>query len=253
MAPASRGRALSRLWPNDEEMAKKDDDHVLAPRGARSSGSAPWQAASRVPRRRFIGRLAAYLVVVFLFIVGVSRLFAAGGRGPNEDDLVGGISRFDMPSVQRPPLQPPHGAGVLDAADEGVDLGKDRTAEDPVAVQTVRTFSGPVKLPYLGKTLHAISKTMGGQVRNRNVLFAAASLPSAATILPMACQMAMERQNYVHFAFFGRSDIPLKDLLDINGVDADCQLILHGETPKDKDTPPLRARPCEAPTTASIF
>jgi hypothetical protein len=63
---------------------------------------------------------------------------------------------------------------------------------------------------------------------NKNVLFAAASLKSAALLLPLACDMGNELRNYVHFALFGGSEITLEDLRFINGLDASCQVIFHG-------------------------
>lgn len=63
---------------------------------------------------------------------------------------------------------------------------------------------------------------------NKNVLFAAASLRSAAVLLPMACQMAAELRSYVHFALAGGSDIGLEELRAINGLDDSCQVIFHG-------------------------
>ncbi|KAF7521932.1 hypothetical protein G7054_g12281 [Neopestalotiopsis clavispora] len=62
---------------------------------------------------------------------------------------------------------------------------------------------------------------------NRNILFAASSLKSAATLLPVACQMGQESRNYVHFALISRSDIDMEELQKINGIDEGCQIIFH--------------------------
>ena len=196
---------MSRLWGNEEELAKKDDDHN-APRLARPPGQ--WQA-SRVPRRRSIMRLVAYACVIFLLVMSLSKFAntrsnTAAGIPITENDTPG----HDPPSANR---------------DDGSKI---------LQVENKKTYKGPVKLPGLGESLHAIAGTQGKLARNRNVLFAAASVKSAATLLPMAYRMACDKQNYVHFAFMGRSDIPLKELLKINGIsNNDCKLILHGMDP----------------------
>jgi hypothetical protein len=63
---------------------------------------------------------------------------------------------------------------------------------------------------------------------NKNILFAAANLKSAALLLPMACQMGNELRNYVHFALVGGSGIDIDDLRAVNGIDESCQVIFHG-------------------------
>lgn len=185
---------MSRFWPDDEEMAKKDDD-IHAPGHGRQG---QWQAAGRVPRRRFVARIATYAAVAFMVVFVLHRLTSTSSDGPS----------YGRSSSIYPPGLPPRG-------------GKQ-------AVQPARTYDGPARFPDLPDTLRAIAATGGNMFKNRNVLFAAASLRSAATLLPMACQMAEERQNYVHFALMSRSDIPMGELLKINGIDDSCQVLLHG-------------------------
>lgn len=66
---------------------------------------------------------------------------------------------------------------------------------------------------------------------NKNVLFAASSLKSAAALLPIACQMGTELRSYVHFALMSRSEIGLNELRAVNGVDDSCHIIFHGSYP----------------------
>lgn len=212
--PPTRGRAKSRLWANDEELAKKDDD-LTDPRLLRQG--LQWQTAGRIPRRRPIARFAAYAVVAFLLIVGFAKLFS--GRAD---------SSLDRPYVDRhlsneiPTHDTSKGPTVPDDKVGGGDSGRGASLEP------AKTYSGPLKLPALGQSLHAIGSTGGKQPKNRNVLFAAGSLKSATTLLPFACKMAFEHVNYVHFALLGRSEISLLELLKINGIDNSCPLILHG-------------------------
>ncbi|KAG5983509.1 hypothetical protein E4U43_006268, partial [Claviceps pusilla] len=92
-------------------------------------------------------------------------------------------------------------------------------------------YEGPLRFTALSSTLQAISATRGILPKNRNVLFAAASLKSVSTLLPMACKMATERQNYVHFAYMGLADITIKELLEMNGADKDCEIVTHDGRP----------------------
>ena len=93
------------------------------------------------------------------------------------------------------------------------------------------SFDGPIRFPELAATLRRISATRGGSVKNQNVLFAAASLRSLSTLLPMACEMAEERENYVHFAFMGSKSHSVRELLKINGIDKTCPIIMHDARP----------------------
>jgi hypothetical protein len=210
-AHKSRARATSRLWASDEELAKRDDD--LAARQYQGSNG-QWQAAVRTPRRRSVARLVAYIAVAFLVFYALSQTFTT----TSTDGEPGGSNPSPGFNGQRPP-----GRGSSSTTEQGYNAA--------LAVEKPMTYNGAVKLPSLGQSLHSIAGTNGKQAKNRNVLFAAASLKSASALLPLACQMALERQNYVHFAFMGRSEVPLQDLVKINGIDETCQIILHDARP----------------------
>lgn len=224
-ATATRGRTMSRLWTNDEELAKKDDD-LTDPRLARQNHGHghghQWQGAGRVPRRRSVARFAVYALIAFLLIIVLTKALGGGGGGAP--------SRIGRPSSGR--YHPDRIPDEYDSADKPPvpDSGA-IPGEKGSPVEPARTYSGSVKLPSLGQSLHAIGSTGGKQAKNRNVLFAAGSLKSAATLLPFACQMAFEHLNYVHFVLMGRSEISLLDLLKINGIETTCPLILHGAVP----------------------
>ncbi len=89
-------------------------------------------------------------------------------------------------------------------------------------------FNGPIKFYHLASTLHAAARTRGAELVNQNVLFAAASLKSAARLLPIACDMAIRERNYVHFALIGREDISMDTLRSVNGITKECKIIFHG-------------------------
>lgn len=189
MTPA-RGRTKARFWVGDEEMAKKDDDHHIHGHNPRLP---QWQA-TRAPRRRALGRLVAYFVFASLIFYAVYNLILS----PSDNVTDRRQSATDRESV-------PANRGGQDKA-----------------------YNGPLRFPELAKTLRNIQGTGGSYERNRNVLFAASNLKSVSTLLPMACQMSAQDLNHVHFAIAGRSEVPLKELLQINGIDDSCKLFLHG-------------------------
>ena len=74
----------------------------------------------------------------------------------------------------------------------------------------------------------ATAKLGGNKWVNKNVMFVASNLKSAATLLPMACEMARQKKNDVHFAIVGREDMSIDDIREINGVDGSCLIWMHG-------------------------
>lgn len=208
-----RGRPLKRFWADDEEMAKKDDDLHL-PRHSKHGGQ--WRAAHARPG--FIYRLGLYACVAFLCFFAVYEL-AASTMGVSVTDT---YNKWDASRYDPTRHDTPRGAQQA-GGQSGASKGKDGASE------VAKTYNGPIRFPELARSLRSISGTGGGMYKNRNVLFAAANLKSAAFVLPMACQMAGERDNYVHFALLGKSDITMEKLLKLNGIDEDCKLILHGK------------------------
>jgi hypothetical protein len=238
--PATRGWSLSQLWrDDDEEMANKKDDDIGLPRHSRHSDH--WQAAPKSSLHwTAVLRLIVYAGALFMLAYGLFRII---GPAPGASSL-DPANLMPLYDTQRPP--PRYDAPRME--EEGPSIKSAQTSKkqehqagskgssgsqqavSKAAAETSRTYNGPLKLPHLGKSLQAImSETSGRLQKNRNVLFAAASLQSAALLLPMACQMAMERQNYVHFALMSRSDVPMKELLAVNGLDKGCPLIVHGK------------------------
>lgn len=220
---ASKAWPGAQLWRNDEEMAKKDDDHRLAPKRP----SAQWNAA-RAPRPAWVFRLVAYTVVAVTFVFFLLHATGFDGasdrppssRGHYVPGMSSSRSDYTYPRQQapRPPSRKPPQAVVAHPHDSPRGAGADRR----------RDYNEPLTQPELTESLRKVNAVSPGSNRNRNVLFAAASLQSAATLLPMACQMASERQNQLHFMFVGRRDVPLKELLKINGIDSTCPLMMHG-------------------------
>ncbi|UKZ73913.1 hypothetical protein TrVFT333_001567 [Trichoderma virens FT-333] len=237
-SPATRGWSLSQLWrDDDEEMANKKDDDLGLPRHAKQSDQ--WQAAPKSSLRlTALLRLIVYAVALFMLVYGLFRVIGPAPGASSLDpvnlmpmyDRPRPPPRYDAPRVEEeePTIKTPKAPKPPkpQAKPQGDSGGG--TDESKAAAEAPRTYNGPLKLPNLGPSLQAvITDTSGRLPKNRNVLFAAANLQSAALLLPMACQMATERQNYVHFVLMSRSDVPMKELLAINGIDKGCPLIVH--------------------------
>ncbi|KAH9887185.1 hypothetical protein F4778DRAFT_797634 [Xylariomycetidae sp. FL2044] len=205
--------SMRRVFLSDEEMGKKDDDHKTSKNGTLRPPN--WHPA-RVPPRRFLKRIGVVMFVacmVYLFIRNIPVL------GPD--------SRMRRPIYPYSEFPPP-----LDKTNSYEHKPPSQApGRSPLSRSPERNFNGPVKFYELATSLHAIAGTRGSMVNNRNVLFAASSLKSASTLLPMACQMGAELKNFVHFALMTRSEIELKELQEINGVDESCQIIFHDARP----------------------
>ena len=139
---------------------------------------------------------------------GNARGYMGGGYGSR---LGGGSGRKDKDADEtRPPPRP----------------NNKKPKED------LQYYDGEILFRRLPATLHTIQRTMGFRKANQNVLFAASSLKSLATILPLACAMAQRDLTYVHVSVLGRSSIGIEELLHINGVDqTTCKAYWHDARP----------------------
>ncbi|KAH0301097.1 hypothetical protein KCU71_g11639, partial [Aureobasidium melanogenum] len=203
-------------------LGKRDDDLGRRP------GSQPqpwsWSTALRLRRRRLaMGLLGAFLIWLFVHNIptDLGSVDQRMGRPLRPGHQVNGVE-FGY----RPPARPAQQAAHPNTP------SKEPTGPPPkpqsIGIQESHYYAGPVKFYRLAKTIQAIARTMGHRKDNRNVLFAASNLKSAANLLPMACEMARVDKNFVHFTLLGRDAMPLEDVLEINGVDRDsCDLFIH--------------------------
>lgn len=211
-----RGGMLGKtMLPTDEELGKKDDDHNFKP--ARRQNGLGWAHMPRRRKRLLLAVLGFCVVSVFLHYMPDMRASSADGTKPSyvkpsRGSAYGGGPRGyenDEPKGAPPGIRAPRGG-------------------QPAP----HTFDGTYKFYRLARSLRGASHTDGYRKINRNVLFAVSSLKSASAMLPLICDMSRWNRNWVHAAFLGRDNIPLDDLLDINGIDKKtCPAIWHDARP----------------------
>ena len=212
---------MGSMFSSKEGLEKKDDDH----RPTRTpSIRSQWTAATGAPKRKMLKRLAfiiALAVFVYLFIKNLPTDLPVRDR-------------------RRPVYHPELGGEKSPAPGPMPKLKPDRKPQRPLPPYSppasdnappTSGYNGPLKFEQLLPSLQAIHSTGGTAPFNKNVLFAAASLKSAALLLPMACQMGMELRNYVHFALIGGSEIDMEKLRAVNGIGESCEVIFHDARP----------------------
>jgi len=181
-----------------EELGTKDDERK--PERLKTGGRL-WRMIPKMRRRRvLLCALVLFLLWIFTYYrLPASQLVSQASLTPTRP-----ASRYRWPLAAHPP--PP--AGPVDGE---------------------HYYHGDIIFYKLPKTLHGIPKT---RPYNRNVLFAASSLKSAAVLIPLACDMAKSTKNYVHLAIMGCSDLSMEEILEINGVDeARCKIFWHDARP----------------------
>ncbi|KAK0641638.1 hypothetical protein B0T16DRAFT_218645 [Cercophora newfieldiana] len=219
---------MGSLFLSDEELVKKDDDHKPT-KGSAIRG--PFGLA-RVPPRKLLKRIAIVLAagaLIYLFIHNIpTDVPIRDRRRPNYvGDHVDAPAK-PMPKLKPKPLQPPNWNKPLKPPKKGNAPPK---GPGGGLAPASKPYDGPIRFEKLADSLQAISGTRGDYVDNKNVLFAASSLKSAALLLPVACKMGAELRSYVHFAVMSKSEIPVDQLREVNGVDDSCQLIFHDARP----------------------
>ena len=188
----------SRLFAGDEELGKKDDDHVPGQKDLTLDHTLQWACRSvPAPKRRRRLILIGFVVLLMYVVFG----------GPGGWAILGGPARDGRYPPTGPPPMP----------------------ESPSQTQ-LHYYDGPSKYYALAKSLQRATRGLGIRPKNRNVLFVAANLQSLDRLIAMACEMARWNRNVVHVAVMGRHDISMEDIVAINGVDKSCDIMLHGRS-----------------------
>jgi hypothetical protein len=200
------------MLPGDEELGKKDDDHRYRP--ARQSSWSMWNHTFRWRRRRILLAIVGLLVLYYCF------------HGSSDDYEDTNEPRYRGRPIASTYQKP--GANDDEPTGPPPDTQKPRRGD-----AIPHTYDGPIRFFRLASSLRSSASETGGyEKKNRNILFAMSNLKSASTLLPMVCDMSQWNRNHVHAAFMGREDIPLADLLAINGIDkAKCAAVWHDARP----------------------
>ena len=97
-------------------------------------------------------------------------------------------------------------------------------------------YAGSINLPELTDSLYSSLETDPYSEISQSVLFAASNLSSISRLLPLACEMARRERNFVHFVILSRESLPLKTILEINGVyTKHCPMFTHDGRPDNPE------------------
>ena len=197
---------------NDENVLGKRDDNYR-PSG-NDSNNQTWHAPRK--SRIFFGLLA--VVFLYLFFKNLPEGLTPA-RERYDPRLPGGFDARVTTRPYPPPTRPK-------------DAGKNEPSflpPRPSLKVSDLYYDGPIKFYYLANSLNA---ALSGADSRRNVLFAAANLKSVANILPIACDMALQERNVVHFAVMGRENVGIQEINQANGVTPDsCPISWHDARP----------------------
>ena len=219
------------LFADDEELGKKNDDH-------HSGRMGKWNIRTRPGgwRKRRIAGVILGCVALYVFIVNIPRdmgpvnariranrpVYAkpkGGGRAIPKSEY-----NFDRQGVYPPEID--QDAPIAAAARAITDDG------DISSTQKDYSYDGPVRFYNLATTLRQIAGITEFRPGNRHVLFAASDLGAAASLIPMACEMAGWKRNTVHFAIMGRDNIPIPQIVEMNGAGGpQCPIYWHDGRP----------------------
>lgn len=195
----------------DEEMGKKDDDHR------------PIDARLRPLRNRVVPRPRRFIVALFTIIV----LYVFFKHMPT--DLSPAVERYNPAIAKLRAETRVKWAGT----DPAVTVIKSK--ETPPAPQTPvlktdmneKAYDGEIIFPDLGRSIPQYKNLQ--KENNPAVLFAGSSMRSVSDLLPLACRMAKQSSNYVHFILMGREELSILDIKHVNGIqDNECPLTWHG-------------------------
>ncbi|KAK5117388.1 hypothetical protein LTR62_006006 [Meristemomyces frigidus] len=195
----------------DEELGKRDDGFKPKNMPTANSLTLPWRW-----RKRRVFTVLAALILLYLAVTNfVGSLASMRNRlGAPIGSPAWSASQATGNNAARRNVEP-----------KGAPPGPRVAVDDE---ESEHYFDGPIRFYRLAASLHGIARTMGSRPQNRNVLYAASSLRSAANLIPMACEMAKWDRNHVHMAFLGRDSVSLETILEVNGVDGkNCAVFFH--------------------------
>ena len=215
----------SRLFSNDEEQGKRNEDEKIKPQ---LNGWLPGSPRAPIFRKRRILGLIVACLCTWVFIHNIPNL------GPQDKRYLNRYGRGRARPLDREPAD--NGEDLWRKAQEAEDdepVAPDMNTQERSTEVAGQDFDGPIRFYYLAASLHAAAKIDGQRASNRNVLFAAADLKSVADLIPMACEMGRWRRNHVHVAVMGRDAVPLEEIKRINSAEDEmtCPISWHDARP----------------------
>jgi hypothetical protein len=200
-----------------DDLGKKNDDIRPPHTSARPSAL---RNVFRVRRKRFLIFACAVAIIWFLFTHRLQDLLYV--QYGDDLDLLG-ADDFSHNAGEQANSAPFTGKTSKPRIGSAPDKNKDFTKY---------YYDGPVKFFEIQTTIGIANRMGGYHERNRIVLFAAASLPSASVLIPMACELSKQTTSFVHMAFMGRNDLSIFEILRLNGVDTrTCRVYFHDGRP----------------------
>ncbi|KAJ5747405.1 uncharacterized protein N7511_009101 [Penicillium nucicola] len=196
----------------DEEMGKKDDDH--RPPGEARFLPLRHRNITR-PRRILFALLGIFLFYEFFKHMPTDLAPAVDRYNPSIAKLrQETLAQLSASEHQRPApkTEPESKEKVLDPEGKCV------------------FYEGDVKFYELAQSLPRTKYPK--DTASRVVIFAASSLRSVSDMLPLACKMAAQRLNYVHFVLMGKEDVSIRGIKQVNGIsDSECPIVWHDGRP----------------------
>ena len=204
-----------RIFANDEERGKKDDEYRPSSSGSSSTSNLSWTKISPRMRRRRVVAVLLGCIALYFFIKNIP-----SDLGPvmNRPDI-----RTPGRAVSGMPLPD------LSALSGGQTPVHDSQAPETKAGAHVHSYNGPITFFKLAASIQSTSHTMGYNNWNKNVMFAVANAQSASRLIPLACEMARWNRNNVHLVYMARDDLSIDELKTVNGVSPSCDVFWHGE------------------------
>ncbi|CAI7569546.1 unnamed protein product [Penicillium glandicola] len=201
----------------DEEMGKKDDDH-------RPSDQARFlplrHRAIPRPRRILFAIIALVLVYEFFKHMPTDLKPAVDRYNPTIAKLRE-ESLARLAGEDKPPAMP-NAETVLPDNLPPVKVLESNQKEE--------AYDGMIKFYELAHSLPRYKYSQ--KAASRAVVFAASSLHSVSDLLPLACRMASQRLNYVHFTLMGKEEVSIEGIKEVNRIrDSECPMIWHDARP----------------------
>ncbi|KAF7128737.1 hypothetical protein CNMCM5793_003588 [Aspergillus hiratsukae] len=206
-----------RPYLADEELGKKDDDHRPRTGQKQLWRAKQWRAPR--PRRLIIGIIL--LCLLYLFFKNMPT-----DLPPAVERLHPGFTQARQSGGKSwPPTMP---SSVTPAK------GPPPRADSQTNIKEDFYYEGEIRFNALARTLQRFWKppTRHGGSISRAVVFAGSNLRSVSDLLPLACRMADQKINEVHFVLMGRDDVSIEGIQRVNDInEVDCPIIWHDSRP----------------------